>query len=72
MVVFKATGKSSAQAKYEHELRECIDKRKQAYLSEADGLFFDYQRGENTKEEWENKIAEIKARFPKPEIKTTI
>jgi hypothetical protein len=40
--------------------------RKAAYAAEADPLFFKAQRGEATLEEWQAKIAEIKARFPKP------
>jgi hypothetical protein len=40
--------------------------RKAAYADEADPLFFKAQRGEATLEEWQAKIAEIKARFPKP------
>jgi uncharacterized protein YciI len=39
--------------------------RKAAYIAEADPLFFKAQRGEATVEEWQAKIAEIKARFPK-------
>ena len=40
-------------------------KRKAAYIAEADPLFFKAQRGEATVEEWQAKVAEIKARFPK-------
>jgi hypothetical protein len=39
--------------------------RKSAYVAEADPLFFKSQRGEATLQEWQEKIAEIKARFPK-------
>jgi hypothetical protein len=39
--------------------------RKTAYIAEADPLFFKAQRGEATLQEWQDKIAEIKARFPK-------
>jgi hypothetical protein len=39
--------------------------RKAAYIIEADPLFFKAQRGEATMEEWQAKVAEIKARFPK-------
>jgi hypothetical protein len=39
--------------------------RKAAYIAEADPLFFKAQRGEATLQEWQDKIAEIKARFPK-------
>lgn len=39
--------------------------RKEAYAAEADPLFFKWQRGAATKEEWVSKIAEIKMRFQK-------
>jgi hypothetical protein len=39
--------------------------RKMAYQFEADPLFFKAQRGEVTQQEWLDKIAEIKARYPK-------
>lgn len=34
------------------------------YRTEADPLFFGYQRGENTEQEWLDKVAEIRARHP--------
>jgi hypothetical protein len=40
--------------------------RRVAYEAEADPLFFKAQRGEATLQEWQAKIAEIKARYPKP------
>jgi hypothetical protein len=39
--------------------------RKAAYTDEADPLFFRYQRGEIEEQVWLDKIAEIKARYPK-------
>jgi hypothetical protein len=41
--------------------------RQQAYIADADPLFFKAQRGEATMEEWQAKVAEIKQRFPKSE-----
>lgn len=41
------------------------EQRKWAYREESDPLFFKWQAGEATKEEWEAKRAEIRARFPK-------
>jgi precorrin-2 methylase len=38
--------------------------RQAAYIAEADPLFFKAQRSEATMEEWQSKVAEIKARFP--------
>ena len=40
--------------------------RQEAYAKEADPLFFKYQRDEVSKQEWLDKIAEIKLRYPKP------
>ena len=39
-------------------------KRSTAYTAEADPLFFKVQRGEATMQQWQDKVAEIKARFP--------
>lgn len=38
--------------------------REAAYKAESDSLFFKAQRGEATVQEWQAKVAEIKARFP--------
>lgn len=39
-------------------------RRAEAYAAEADPLFFQAQRGEATVQQWQDKVAEIKARFP--------
>lgn len=41
--------------------------RKAAYQSEADPLFFKWQRGESTEQAWLNKIADIRQRYPDAE-----
>jgi hypothetical protein len=41
--------------------------RLDAYSAESDPIFFKAQRGEATLQEWQDKIAEIKARYPKPD-----
>jgi hypothetical protein len=38
--------------------------RRQAYQLEADPIFFKWQRQEATEQEWLDKIAEIRARYP--------
>lgn len=38
--------------------------RKAAYAAEADPLFFMAQRGQATEQDWLDKVAEIKARWP--------
>jgi hypothetical protein len=53
----------SAGAKDRHNA-EAKRQRSAAYAAETDSLFFKSQRGEATVQEWQNKVAEIKARFP--------
>lgn len=43
---------------------EQAELRRKAYEAEADPIFFLIQRGEATQEQWQAKIAEIKARYP--------
>lgn len=64
------TGKTKAQVnseRYEAELAACKRTRMEAYRDESDPLFFDWQRGEITKETWLARVTEIKTRYPKPE-----
>jgi hypothetical protein len=42
--------------------------RANAYRVESDPLFFKWQAGEETESVWTSKRAEIRARFPYPEI----
>lgn len=52
---------------HQYTLLQTINSMRQAaYEREADPLFFKIQRNEATQEEWLAKIAEIKARYPKP------
>ena len=44
------------------------NQRLSAYREESDPIFFDYQRGEATEEEWLNAIQDIKDRYPYPVI----
>ena len=48
--------------------RIATENRRAAYIAEADPLFFKAQRGEATMEEWQAKVADIKARFPKGDM----
>jgi len=38
--------------------------RQAAYQKESDPLYFKWQRGEATQQQWLDKIAEIKSRYP--------
>lgn len=65
----KLFGKTQTQVNSELHLiavENCRRLRMEAYRNESDPIFFDYQRGIKTKEEWELKVAEIKSRYPKP------
>jgi hypothetical protein len=44
---------------------EADQNRHAAYVAESDPLFFKAQRGAGTMADWEAKVAEIKARYPK-------
>lgn len=47
-------------------LAEAEAQRLSAYRAESDPLFFKWQRGSATKEEWLEAVANIKARYPDP------
>jgi hypothetical protein len=51
-------------AKAEQQLQQQKTARKQAYTEEADALFFKAQRGECQLSDWQDKVAEIKQRYP--------
>ena len=48
----------------EQPRKEAEANRASAYATEADPLFFKAQRGEATMDEWNAKVAEIRARYP--------
>jgi len=50
----------------EQALASAQRNRASAYTAEADPLFFKYQAGEVTKEEWLAKREEIRQRYPYP------
>ena len=58
----------SAPLPYVPTLEQQQAARAAAYRQEADPLFFQAQRGKATQQEWLDKIAEIEARFPYPEV----
>jgi len=59
------TAKQIAEESAQQMLEQTESNRKAAYITESDPLFFKVQRGEATKQEWLDKIEEIKQRFPK-------
>jgi len=62
--------KEEAQARIGVQIDQARQQRAQAYSSEADPLYFQWQRGEATQGDWLNKIAEIKQRYPMPTSET--
>ena len=56
--------KEIEKIKLEEPIEEARESRRIAYVLEADPLFFKAQRGEATIEEWQEKIEEIKQRYP--------
>ena len=59
------TAEQKAAEAAQHKLEQAEASRKAAYTAEADPLFFRSQRGEIEEQVWLDKIAEIKARYPK-------
>lgn len=49
------------KARYNESQRQA---RADAYRNEADPLFFQARRGDATEQEWLDKVAEIKSRYP--------
>ena len=50
----------------EKQRADMESKRRKAYRTEADPLYFGSQRGENTEQAWLDKVAEIRSRYPYP------
>jgi hypothetical protein len=55
------------EAEYQAALAARDEALRQALAAEADPVFFRWQRDLATKEDWLAAVAEVKARFPKPE-----
>jgi hypothetical protein len=44
------------------------DQRRAAYQTESDPLFFGWQRGDNTEQEWLDAVQAVKDAYPYPEV----
>ena len=55
------------QVQYQQQRADIETQRRNAYTQEADPLFFSYQRGEVTEQEWLDAVDSIRARYPYPE-----
>jgi hypothetical protein len=67
VVPFPAEIAAQREAEYQAALSLRDEALRQALAAEADPLFFQWQRGEAEKDDWLKAVAEVKARFPKPE-----
>jgi hypothetical protein len=63
--VTEASSEEAEQRKADR-LESIKRQRAEAYATEADPMFFKAQRGEIDMAEWENKVQEIRERFPYP------
>jgi hypothetical protein len=61
--VIALTAEEIAQKQADHAA-QVETQRAEAYRNESDPVFFKSQRGEATHQEWLDKVAEIKARYP--------
>jgi hypothetical protein len=52
---------------YEVACDEVKQARRAAYVSQSDPLFFGYQRGENTEQDWLDAVEAVKDALPYPE-----
>ena len=60
------TAEQRAAEAFDAEYSQQETLRQIAYQKEADPIFFQYQRGTQTKDVWLAKVDEIKARYPYP------
>ena len=51
---------------YSNQVTAVETTRRQQYEAQSDGLFFEYQRGTNTKEAWETAVQTVKDANPYP------
>ena len=54
------------QVDYENQVANVESTRRTQYEAQSDGLFFEWQRGTNTKEAWEAAVQAIKDANPYP------
>jgi hypothetical protein len=50
------------------ERKAVEDQRRAAYQTESDPLFFGWQRGDNTEQEWLDAVQAVKDAYPYPEV----
>lgn len=57
-----------AQVQQDQAVKDAQDMRRQGYQIYADPVFFKWQRGEATKEDWDAARAQVEADFPIPVV----
>lgn len=62
----KAERAKWAKEQPEKEKTEAIEARRQGYVLISDPVFFQWQRGEKTEEEWHAAIEEVNKMYPIP------
>ena len=61
-----------AQVEYEVAYEAVQKQRQAAYQAGSDAIFFDYQRGEATEQDWLDEVEAIKTAYPYPVDPSTI
>jgi hypothetical protein len=54
------------KVQYDNQVALVESARRTAYEQESDGLFFEWQRGDNTEAAWRAAVAKVKAAHPYP------
>ena len=62
----EAEREAYAAGAYDREYAFVEETRRQAYVREADPLFFGFQRGDNTEQEWLDAVQAVKDANPYP------
>jgi hypothetical protein len=60
--------KESPRLEYEYESAKVEQRRRASYQTESDPLFFGWQRGDNTEQEWLDAVQAVKDAYPYPEV----
>lgn len=66
MAKFHIDTELDADMKFQEETQRIQSLRREAYMNETDGLFYDVQRGLVKQKDWEEAVQKIKDRYPKP------
>ncbi len=54
------------EVQHEQQVKVVESQRKAAYTTESDPVFFQYQRGDATEQEWLDAVQAVKDRYPYP------